>query len=166
MPGAGNEIAQVAAVVHDVEERMEAYRRAFGWEPWRIYELAPPLVADSTASGVPVETAMTAAIVFVGEIQFELLQPHGPGPLQDFLDSNGEGLHHILVRSQSGEDGALDAGLAALDPEPPLLDGAIGPGLRFAYRDLSSALGIVVETLQGVVDDELPPTRIYPPTAA
>jgi methylmalonyl-CoA/ethylmalonyl-CoA epimerase len=160
-------LAQVAMVVADAQAKMESFQAALGWGPWLVYELTAPVLHDLEAGGAATDGgAMIAAIATVGAIQFELLQPLGPGPLQDHLDRAGEGLHHILCHPPEGGDAEFNATLAALSGRPPILAGGIGGGdLRFDYYDLEAELGLVVETLRGVVDDSVAPTRVFPPAS-
>jgi hypothetical protein len=52
---------------------------------------------------------LSLAIAYSGDLQYELVQQHNatPSPYKDFLDSRGEGLHHLCTWSEN-----FDADLA------------------------------------------------------
>jgi len=57
------------------------------------------------------------AYLEIGDTSLQLLQPLKPGPLADFLDQHGEGLHHICLQvddisnavAELSESGTVDA---------------------------------------------------------
>jgi methylmalonyl-CoA/ethylmalonyl-CoA epimerase len=44
-----------------------------------------------------------------GEVMIELIEPTGPGPSQEFLDTHGEGLHHICYEVSDIDQALTDA---------------------------------------------------------
>ena len=93
------EIAQVALVVHDLQQTMETYWKVLGIGPWSIYAYAPPTLRETMVRGKPVEYSMRLAIAQVGALQVELIQPlEGPSIYKEFLAERGAGLHHIQSR--------------------------------------------------------------------
>jgi hypothetical protein len=141
---------------------MRAYHDTFGWGPWSIFELRAPLIHDTSAEGKPGQCEMLAAIAPAGPVDIELFQPLGPGPLADFVDQRGEGVHHLLCRRTDGEDGSLDSELRALSAVAPVIEGVVGDDLAFSYLDLEATLKVIVETLDGAAE-AFEPSRIWPP---
>ncbi|MFO7741514.1 MAG: VOC family protein [Anaerolineae bacterium] len=89
-------INQVAIVVEDLEQVAENYWTILGIGPWAIYEWEYPLVYDRTYRGEPAWARERIALVQVGNVQLELVQPvEGPSIYRDWLDEHGEGLHHL-----------------------------------------------------------------------
>ncbi|MFP4218289.1 MAG: methylmalonyl-CoA epimerase [Salinarchaeum sp.] len=78
----------------------------------------------------------------VGETYFEFLEPLDDGPIADFLDREGPGLHHVAVTVDSAVD-ALDRaralGIEPIDDQPR--PGAWGHDVAFLHpRDTGSVL--------------------------
>ncbi len=93
------EIAQIALVVHDLQQALETYWKVLGIGPWSIYTYAPPALRETMVRGKPVEYSMRLAIAHVGALQVELIQPlEGPSIYKEFLAERSEGLHHIQSR--------------------------------------------------------------------
>ncbi len=89
-------INQIAIVVEDLEQVAENYWNILGIGPWAIYEWEYPLVYDRTYYGEPTWARERIAIVQVGGVQLELVQPvEGPSIYRDWLEERGEGLHHL-----------------------------------------------------------------------
>ena len=75
---------------------------------------------------------------------WELIQPvSGPSIYEEFLNENGEGLHHVLVEHQGTE---FESAIAAFSARgyPPLMEGRFGE-VRFAYMDTQGPLKAVLE---------------------
>lgn len=73
----------VAIVVRNLEEAI----------PYYIHELGMALVYEEEQAVAGVR----AAYIDAGNALLQLLQPVRPGPIQEFLDEHGEGLHHICL---------------------------------------------------------------------
>jgi len=162
IPPGGLPISQVACVVRDLDEALERYHRALGWAPWNVYEHAPPSLHDTHYMGRPADYSMLGAEVDTGSIVFELLQPlDGPSIYKDWLETHGEGLHHIAVMRHTAEESdALKAYYAGLGAKP-LMGGRIGETIEFFYLDTEPMLKIIVESGSGHAID-LKPVRQYP----
>ena len=96
-PLAGNnEINQLAFVVHDIEKTSELFAKLLG-----IPKPAWFLTGDSEVSKVVFRSKPTnsrSKLVFMNTptVQFELIEPNEePGTMREFLDTVGEGIHHI-----------------------------------------------------------------------
>lgn len=155
-------ISQIAIVVHDIDQALERYHRALGWGPWNVYEHKPPALHDTYLHGRPTDFTMIGAETHVGEIVVELLQPEdGPSIYKEWLDSHGEGLHHIAVmRPTPAESEAtrrrfedMGAGI--------LMEGRIGETIHFYYLDTEPLLKVIFESGTGHAVD-LTPIRVYP----
>jgi hypothetical protein len=104
-------ISQVTLVVLRMDEKVRNYRRAFGWGPWKIYDTrkSDAFLSQATFRGSPTTFDVRVAQAMVGDINFELVEPHGgPSPWQEYLDDVGEGLIGFGVTP----DAPLDAVLA------------------------------------------------------
>jgi methylmalonyl-CoA/ethylmalonyl-CoA epimerase len=145
----GMRITQVAVVVKDLRNTMEAYHKVMGWGPWSVYEHKPPILHHTEVRGRPVHYTMIGAEVHCNPIDFEILQPlEGPSIYKEFLDQHGEGLHHVSVVNPS-ED--VDRALADFKKMGVdiIMSGRLGEGIRFYYMDTEPILKIVAETVSG-----------------
>lgn len=89
-------IIQIAHVVRDIENAMENYYKLIGIGPWDVYTFAPPTLRESMYMGKSSDHSYLLALTWVGDMQYELIQPlEGHSTYDDFLDKKGEGLHHI-----------------------------------------------------------------------
>ncbi|MCX6089940.1 MAG: VOC family protein [Atribacterota bacterium] len=92
------DIIQVAHVVKDLDAAMKYFWEVFKIGPWEIYTFAPPDVRDSMVRGKPSNHTYRLACAWVGNVQIELMQPlTGRSVYDEFLEKNGEGLHHIKL---------------------------------------------------------------------
>lgn len=92
-------LTQVSLTVHDLEAKLKAYQRAFGWGPWRVYESADRGVLDDcTMNGASADFRIRWAETRVGDMNFELVEPlGGSSPWQDFYDRHGDGISSVSV---------------------------------------------------------------------
>jgi methylmalonyl-CoA epimerase len=135
-------IHHVAVVVRDIDDALPRYERLFGWRPERA-------AFEFPQQGVRLcflPTGRGAAT------RIELVQPMDPeGGVARFLESRGEGVHHVCLVSDD-----LPADLAALAAaEAELIDreprqGAHGQVAFIHPRTLN---GVLWELLQHVEED-------------
>jgi methylmalonyl-CoA/ethylmalonyl-CoA epimerase len=155
-------ISQIAIVVRDIDAALEQYHRTLGWGPWNVYEHKPPALHDTYLHGEPTEFTMIGAETHVGPIVVELLEPvDGPSIYKEWLDTHGEGLHHIAVmRPNPAESEATLARFQQLGAGV-LMEGRIGETIHFYYLDSAPLLKVIFESGTGHAVD-LTPVRVYP----
>ena len=89
-------ITQIAIAVEDLEQVAKNYWDILGIGPWAIYNWEAPLVYDRKYHGKTIECREKIALVQVGNVELELVQPlDGTSLYRDWLDEHGEGLHHL-----------------------------------------------------------------------
>src|SRR5207237_3368357 len=122
-------VHHVGIVVRRLDEAYGFYRDA----------LRLPLVREAMVPDQGVHAALLAA----GESEIELLEPRAPGGVQRFLDTRGEGLHHVCFEVPDVER-ALTA-FAAQQVE--LIDRVPRPGLagRIGFLHPRACAGVLVE---------------------
>jgi hypothetical protein len=155
------DVLQAGIVVKDLQASMEAYWRALGIGPWKVYTYAPPALREATLRGRPAEYAMRIAHAQAGPVQLELIQPlSGQNIFAEHLQAKGEGLHHIQSRVEDTE-GVLAAfrGLGV----GVLMSGKFGEG-EFYFLDTERLLGVVYEIFRR--KSRPAPEAIYPPELA
>lgn len=89
-------INQIAFVVKDLEESIEAYWNILGIGPWDIYVFETPMVHYYEYHGKPAYARSKVALTSVGSAQLELIEHlDGDTIFRDFLAEHEEGLHHL-----------------------------------------------------------------------
>jgi len=92
------------------------------------------------------EFQVKIAFLPVGEVLVELIEPIGPGEIQDYLDTHGEGLHHICYRVPDIEKALeeVDAKLKMRDKKPR----PGGAGSKVAFLDPHSIFNVETELVE------------------
>ena len=129
-------IHHIAVVVKNLDEALELYDNLFGTKPSKIETIQQ--------QGVKVALLPMAE---GGEI--ELLEPIDPqGGVAKFLESRGEGIHHICFEVEN-----VDQELCVLaDKGAQLLDKQGRPGLagKVGFIHPKSTKGVLIELVQKV----------------
>ena len=156
-----NRVLQIALVVKDLEKSMKMYWEVFGIGPWRIITFQPPALTNPKVRGKLEPFTMKLGITQLGNIQWELIQPlTGNSIYKEFLDKNGEGLHHVAV-----DVGNYDQAIATMKRHgiEVLMSGQM-PADSFAYMDTEKVLGTVIEIYKRSPGFKpTPPEATYPP---
>lgn len=126
-------IDHIGIVVRDLDEALGFYRETFGMNPGPVEELP--------------DQGVKATLIELGETRLELIQPTRPGTATArFLESRGEGLHHIAFRVEDIQ-GKLEVlkgkGLTLIDQEPR--EGLSG---TIAFVHPKSVYGVLLELVQ------------------
>ncbi|MBN1535446.1 MAG: VOC family protein [Anaerolineales bacterium] len=141
------ELFQVGVVVSDLQKSMQLFEELLGIDDWAEMEIPSEAFDSLTYKGKPVENAcFLTGMANVGPFQIELIQPvEGDLPYSDFLKEHGGGLHHIGHVHVPN----IDEAIGALEARgyPCIFAGAT-PSTKFAYVDMSEALGVIVEMIE------------------
>ena len=140
-----NVVCQVGIIVRDIEKTSRAWAEILGVDlpKWSLTDTLD--VAHSQYHGQATEARAKLAFFNLGQLQLELIEPVGaPSTWQEFLDTKGQGLHHIAF-TVKGMDGVL-ARLAAHNV--PLVQKGDYKGGRYAYTDGMPELGAILELLE------------------
>lgn len=158
-------IDQVCIVVRDLRAAMERYWNQLGVGPWRVYTFSAPLVKDLTYRGRRVDYSMRLAFAQYGAFQLELIQPLQPPSLyHEFLERNGEGIHHFGVWVPNLAEAVAQARAAGFEViQSGQRYGVRGDG-GYAYLDTEKMLGAIYELIE-VPAERYPPDEIYPAPA-
>lgn len=140
-----NVITQVAIVVRDIEKTARAFADVFGLEMPEVRLTAPQEEAHTLYRGEPTPARAKLAFFHMGSVTLELIEPvDGPSTWREFLDTHGEGIHHIAFNI----DGMKDA-IAFLESKgmTTVQTGEFTGG-RYAYIDAIGQLGAILELLE------------------
>jgi methylmalonyl-CoA/ethylmalonyl-CoA epimerase len=139
-------IMQIGLVVREMKKATEQFT-ALGFGPF-IPKYLPP-GSQEVFRGQTSDARIDVQRSMIGNVELELCQPvSGKSPHQEFLDTKGEGIQHILFEVQD-----IDAELKRLTG----LGAAILLQVKFkggglAYVDLN-ACGFIIELIQLPKDD-------------
>ncbi len=132
---------QVGAVVKDLEKVL-AYYASLGLGP---FGEPRQIMTYHEYKGEEIEGKAKYALLKMGEVDFELIQPlGGPSIWQDFLEKRGEGLHHIgffVKNIDEAEENLTSQGLNIIQK------GRSDKG-GYAYFDTDRVGGVVFELIQ------------------
>ncbi len=129
--------SHISVVVRDMDKTIEFLSSIWGLGPWQTIEYAPSQ-KDLTV-GKPFRQRVAQAKL--GSTALELIeQLEGGGPWPEFLESKGEGLHHIGFTVSN-----YDETVAGLQEQgAKMIAGGIYQGKRWCYFATEPG-GIVVE---------------------
>jgi len=140
-------LAQVAIVVHDIEEAAKRFADILGLPIPEPITTAPGQEVNQTYRGAPSNARAKLAFFSVGQVQIELIEPlGGASTWQEALDQKGECVHHIafwVEGMQKSVDFLKSRGI------PMVQRGDMGEG-QYAYFDAEAQLGVTLELLEHV----------------
>ena len=151
-------ITQVTLVVRNLDPVLAAYREAFGWGPWAVYE--DGALEGCTFHGGPAAFRLRLAQAQVGSLNVELVQPlGGSSPWQDHLDRKGEGL--VSIGLALGTSGDVDTALVHLERAGVgiLASGRLGDAPEWRWLDTEGDLKCLVALGTRHALDARKPTR-------
>ena len=93
-----NKIIQISIVVNDIEKTSKNIAQLFGMEMPEVFPLSKLGEVYAEFEGEPTEADILIANFPMGDVTLELIQPdEKPSTFRDFLDKNGEGVHHVGI---------------------------------------------------------------------
>ena len=100
----GKTICQVALVVKNIEETTKAYAELFGVDVPDVFTVPPESEAHTKFKGQPTNTRAKLAVFDLGQVVLEITEPDSePSSWREFLDKNGDGIHHIAFMTRDRE---------------------------------------------------------------
>ena len=137
-------VSQVSIVVKDMDRAIEYYSSTFGMGPFRVMDID---MEGVLLRGKPISTKIKVAFARSGPLQVELIQPvEGKNIYTEFLDSKGEGLHHLGFQVDD-LDGML-AELAKEGIQPVFRKAYPDVGVAFTYLNTDKIGGVIFELIE------------------
>ena len=138
-------VCQVGVIVRDVEKSAEAYSQVFGLPKPQVGITDVPEVAKTQYRGEPTSARAKLAFFDMGQVSLELIEPvGGPSTWQEFLDENGEGVHHIAFKIKG-----TDQVVAFLEGHGiQVVQQGYYTGGMYTYVDSGPVLGTILELLE------------------
>ena len=144
-----NTIIQVGLIVKDIEKTKKKWAEFFGIAVPQTVEAGDYKITQTKYKGKPAPKAACKMAFFEAGpgMKLELIQPNGEkSTWQDFLDKNGEGIHHIAFKVNGTSkilEACSQAGIKCVQ------QGKYGDaGGEYAYLDTFKDLKCIVETLE------------------
>lgn len=162
-------INQVAIAVEDIEDGMARFARILGIDAWRVFHLEGSVHTDTVYRGQSREFSFDVALAArptddglelwrETQTEIELLAPTGgTSSYSDYIETHGEGLHHVACWEFEDPDAVFerfkDAGFEVLQR------GRIFDSREYVYFDTRDAMnGVIFEMSLGKGDEPLGPT--------
>lgn len=144
-------VMQMAYITNDLDRAEQVMREKFGLERWLRIEPGPFVMADGRMMHVKV------LIAYVGEMQFELVEPVAGEvqPFWDVLPADGSfaiRFQHICRSTASRQELDRLWDQARRDGETIPFSAEFGEGCAYFYIDASATLGHHLEFVYGTPD--------------
>jgi catechol 2,3-dioxygenase-like lactoylglutathione lyase family enzyme len=138
-------ITQVALVVKDIDKARNAWAQMLGVKAPEVSIAESHFSRPTLYRGNPSDAKAKLAFFAMDNLQIELIQPLGGNSTwQEFLDTHGEGIHHIAfaVKDIDGMEKKFE-----LQGMPTVQRGGWDGG-AYSYIDASKDLGCILELLE------------------
>lgn len=150
MAGALNtlKLAQVGFIVRDIETTKVKFAEFFGMPVPPTCDGGEFAVTGTTVNGRPAPDANCKMAFFdLENVQLELIEPNGvKSTWQDFLDTHGEGIHHIAFGVKGTDQMILNCEAMGMKC---VQRGKYGDGGgEYAYMDATDQWKCFIETLE------------------
>lgn len=140
-----NVVTQIGILVEDIDKTAQAYADFFNIEKPEIFKTDPLEKSEAKYQGQPTEAIAKQAFFDLGSLQLELIEPDDkPSAWREYLDTNGEGPHHIAFNIEGMEEkiSLMEGKGMKLQQKGEYTGG------RYAYLDSFDQLKIIVELLE------------------
>jgi methylmalonyl-CoA/ethylmalonyl-CoA epimerase len=157
-------ITQTSLAIQDLDATMERYYQAFGWAPWQVFDHVLPMHHNTEVRGESVHYSLRGAEVYVGKMNFELLQPlEGPNLWSEFMDRRGEGIASIATMFHERVDGdEVKRQFQERFGISVSMKADIGDHIEYYYLDTEEQFGMLIESGSGHAIDFVGPAKVYP----
>jgi len=142
---ASKKVTQVAVVVKDIDKARNAWAQILGVKAPDVSVAESHISRPTLYMGNPSDAKAKLAFFAMDNLQIELIQPlGGKSTWQEFLDKNGEGIHHIAFQVKN--IGGVEKEFALL--KMPTIQQGGWDGGAYSYIDSSKEIGCILELLE------------------
>nr|MDO8109107.1 VOC family protein [Candidatus Sigynarchaeota archaeon] len=139
-----NQVTQIGIVVKDIEKSSAAFAAFFGVGKPSVSITGPASETHAEFKGKPTEAKAKLTFFRFKNIVIELIEPVGsPSTWQEFLDSHGEGVHHIAFNVHDNKSKIIELE----EKSVKLVQKGDYPGGMYAYLDTTDSLKVILELL-------------------
>jgi len=144
-PTAKKSVCQIGIIVRDIEKAAKAWAKLLGVEVPQYILTEPAEEAHTSYRSKPAEGRAKIALFQLDNLWLEIIEPvSGPSAWQEFLETNGPGIHHIAFQIKD-----MDKQIELLEGKGlSLLQRGEFPGGCYAYLDTAVELGAILELLE------------------
>ena len=139
-----NEIFHLGVVVADLDKAVKTYTEELGYGPFEMGDgafFADKIINGEIGPGLPMKTATYRS----GTYEIELIEPTGPSVYMDFLQKNGPGIHHVILKTDEKYADVVEMA-RRVSGRPPKLETKFPDGTPIvAYADLQDEAGLLLE---------------------
>ncbi len=146
-----SEFVQIGVVVEDLDRVTKMLSEAFGIGPFRTICWPPADRTDvqKVYEGKPGNFTARMAFADLGPIELELIQPlEGQSIWADFLETHGEGIHHIRFNVPDLEP--VVEHLARHGIKVAQMGSGLRPGTTWANFDTEDKIGFTIEVMKAL----------------
>ncbi|SCK14336.1 Glyoxalase/Bleomycin resistance protein/Dioxygenase superfamily protein [Variovorax sp. HW608] len=138
------DIRQISLAVEDLDATIRRFHEQVGIGPWAVWT---PKLTNTKIRGKPQHYSLKLALAWTKDFMWEVVQPlEGPSVFREFLDRNGDGVHHVLVDTQDQSFEQIIAEATARG-FPPAMEGS-WEGTDFAFLQTEDSLKTTFEVLR------------------
>ena len=142
---ASKNVTQVAIIVKDIDKARIAWAQILGVKTPDVRVAESHFSRPTLYMGNPSDAKAKLAFFAMDNLQIELIQPlGGKSTWQEFLDNNGEGLHHIAFQVKNID--GIEKEFASL--EMTTIQRGGWDGGAYSYIDSSNEIGCMLELLE------------------
>jgi len=138
-------LVQIGLVVRDLDKTMEQFKTLLGAEPHRVIEKSPAAPGPKYYLGEERDFYQRVALYEMNGIEFEILQPYNDqSALTDYLDTYGEGIHHVAFDTdnfEGFEKHLNENGVQLIQTGP----NSRHPALKWGFFNTNDKLGTMIE---------------------
>jgi len=143
-------VVQIGIIVKDIEKTSRAYAGFLGVDMPEWFLTDDVDKAHTAFKGKLSEARAKLAFFQLKNITIELIEPvGGPSTWQEFLDTKGEGVHHIAFEIKGMDEEIIRMQRKGMS----LLQRGDYEGGRYSYIDASAQLGVILELLENFGDN-------------
>lgn len=138
-------VTQVAIIVKDIDKARKAWSTVLGIPEPAISIAESHSSRPTLYNGTPSDAKSKLAFLRMDNLQIELIQPLGGNSTwQEFLDKNGEGIHHIAFEVKNIDN--LEQEFKTI--KMPTIQRGGWNGGAYSYINASADLGCILELLE------------------
>lgn len=138
-------VAQVAVIVKDIDKARTAWAQMLGVKVPEVSVAEGHFSRPTLYRGNPSDAKAKLAFFAMDNLQIELIQPlGGKSTWQEFLDNNGEGIHHIAFEVKNIDGVEKEFALINM----PTVQRGGWDGGAYSYVDGSKEIGCILELLE------------------
>ena len=140
------QMVQVGIIVKDIEKSAKAWTAFLGLDKVpEISSTSNHKLNPTQYKGLPTDATARLAFFELDNITVELIEPvGGPSTWQEFLDTKGEGIHHIAFNVKEMKKQITNFENSGI---PLVQHGGWDTG-EYSYMDATGSLALVVELLE------------------